>query len=42
MLIETVGQMLIDFMTVFGQRLLGLHILSQGKALVKELLRNQV
>ena len=27
MLIEKVGQMLIDLMTVFGQRLLGLHIL---------------
>ena len=26
MLIEKVGQMLIDLMTVFGQRLLGLHI----------------
>ena len=25
MLIEKVGQMLIDLMTVFGQRLLGLH-----------------
>jgi len=27
MLIEKVGQMLIDLMTVFGQRLLGLHSL---------------
>lgn len=26
MLIEKVGQMLIDLMTVFGQRLLGLHM----------------
>ena len=29
MLIEKVGQMLIDLMTVFGQRLLGLHILNK-------------
>ena len=34
MLIEKVGQMLIDLMTVFGQRLLGLHNLKGNLGII--------